>query len=134
MKRIVIRPHEKKNLKWAFIIACCQLSVCPIVCKNFTFIFSSPEPPGFPTNLYTVSQWVNGIENSFKRRGISLSRGILPQLLQRSKTSRGHYSTVYHATSQWVLRSDTNLSFGIIWSNTCLWNSNWCHLLGDFTF
>ena len=33
--------------------------------------------------------------------------GILPRLLQRSKECRCHYSTLYHATSQWVMRSDT---------------------------
>ena len=30
---------------------------------------------------------------------------ILPRLLQRSKECRGHYSTIYHATSQWIIRS-----------------------------
>ena len=39
---------------------------------------------------------------------------ILPRLLQRSKESRGHYSTLYHATSQWIMRSDTHLFF---WHN-----------------
>ena len=34
---------------------------------------------------------------------------ILPRLLQRSKDCRGHYSTTYHATSQWVMRNDTHL-------------------------
>ena len=37
---------------------------------------------------------------------------ILPRLLQRSKKCRGHYSTIYHAMSQWVIRSETHLSFG----------------------
>ena len=32
---------------------------------------------------------------------------ILPRLLQRSKECRGHYSTIYHAASQWIMRSDT---------------------------
>ena len=27
---------------------------------------------------------------------------ILPRLLQRSKECRAHYSTLYHATSQWI--------------------------------
>ena len=31
---------------------------------------------------------------------------ILPLLLQRSKKCHGHYSTTYHATSQWIIRSD----------------------------
>ena len=99
-----------------------ELSLSPVVrrpsvrlsVKISHLYFLRQKPPGFPTNLYTVSQWVNGIENSFKRRATSLSSGILPQLLQRSKTSRGHYSTVYQATSQWVLRSDTNHSFSIM--------------------
>ena len=39
---------------------------------------------------------------------------ILPRLLQRSKECRGHYSTLYHATSQWIMRSDTHLFF---WHN-----------------
>ena len=41
---------------------------------------------------------------------------ILPRLLQRSKKCRGHYSTctLYHATSQWIMRSDTHLFF---WHN-----------------
>ena len=30
---------------------------------------------------------------------------ILP--LQRSKECHGHYSMIYHATSQWIMRSDT---------------------------
>ena len=33
---------------------------------------------------------------------------ILPRLLQRSKECRGHYYTLYHATSQWIMRSDTH--------------------------
>ena len=33
-------------------------------------------------------------------------------LLQKSKKCRGHYSTIYHATSQWVIRSETHLSVG----------------------
>ena len=36
---------------------------------------------------------------------------ILPRLLQRSKESRGNYSTLYHVTSQWIMRSDTQISF-----------------------
>ena len=32
---------------------------------------------------------------------------ILPRLLQRSKKCRGHYSSIHHASSQWVMRSDT---------------------------
>ena len=32
------------------------------------------------------------------------SRDILPRLLQRSKECRGHYSTLYHATLQWIIR------------------------------
>ena len=39
---------------------------------------------------------------------------ILPRLLQRSKECRGHYSTIYHATSHWTMRSDAHLSF---WHN-----------------
>ena len=39
---------------------------------------------------------------------------IQPRLLQRSKEWRGHYSTLYHATSQWIMRSDTHLFF---WQN-----------------
>ena len=42
------------------------------------------------------------------------SSWILPRLLQRSKECRGHYSTLYHATSQWIMRSDTHLFF---WHN-----------------
>ena len=39
---------------------------------------------------------------------------ILPRILQKSKKCSGHYSTIYHATSQWVMRSETCLSF---WHN-----------------
>ena len=39
---------------------------------------------------------------------------ILPRLLQRSKECCGHYSTLYHATSQWIMRSETHLFF---WHN-----------------
>ena len=31
---------------------------------------------------------------------------ILPWLLQRSKKYRGHCSTIYHTTLQWVMGSD----------------------------
>ena len=31
---------------------------------------------------------------------------ILPRLLQRLKEYHGHYSTIYHATSQWIINSD----------------------------
>ena len=36
---------------------------------------------------------------------------ILPQLWQRSKRCSSHYSKMYHAKSQWVKKSDTQLSF-----------------------
>ena len=39
---------------------------------------------------------------------------ILPRLLQRSKECSGHYSTLYHATSQLIKRCDTHLFF---WHN-----------------
>ena len=35
---------------------------------------------------------------------------IRQRLFQRSKKCRDHYSTIYHAKSQWVKRSDTHLS------------------------
>ena len=35
---------------------------------------------------------------------------FLPRLLQRSKEFRGHNSTIYHATSQCIMRSDTYTS------------------------
>ena len=39
---------------------------------------------------------------------------ILPRLLQRSKECHGHYPTIYHAKSKWIMRTDTHLSF---WHN-----------------
>ena len=39
---------------------------------------------------------------------------LLPRLLQRSTECHGHYSTIYHATSQWNIRSYTHLYF---WQN-----------------
>ena len=39
---------------------------------------------------------------------------ILPRLLQRSKECRGQFSTIYHATPQWIMRNYTHLSF---WQN-----------------
>ena len=35
----------------------------------------------------------------------------LPQLWQRSKRCSSHYSKMYHAKSQWVKKSNTQLSF-----------------------
>ena len=49
---------------------------------------------------------------------------ILPRLLQRSKKCRGHYSTLYHATSQWIMR---------MWGNPYIWSSKSCQLHVDFT-
>ena len=37
---------------------------------------------------------------------VSARKLILPRLLQRSKECRGHYSTIHHPTSQWIMRSD----------------------------
>ena len=56
---------------------------------------------------------------------------ILPRLLQRSKECRGLYSTLYHATSQWIMRSD------FFWHNVknpCIWSSKSCQLHVDFTY
>ena len=36
---------------------------------------------------------------------------ILPRLMKKSKECRGQYSTIYNATLQWIMRSDTHLSF-----------------------
>ena len=49
---------------------------------------------------------------------IRVNKWILPRLLQRSKECRGHYSTLYHATSQWIMRSDTHLFFWHIVKNS----------------
>ena len=46
---------------------------------------------------------------------------ILPRLLERSKKCRGHYSTIYHATLQWIMRTEVmhkirvQLKFKIMW-------------------
>ena len=46
---------------------------------------------------------------------------ILPRLLERSKRCRGHYSTIYHATLQWIMRTEVmhkirvKLKFKIMW-------------------
>ena len=64
-------------------------------------------------------------------------KSILPRLLQRSKECRGHYSTLYHATSQWIMRNDTHdviSSFDTMWRNPCIWSSKSCQLHVDFTF
>ena len=42
--------------------------------------------------------------------GTQYSTTVFP----KKKKCRGHYSTIYHDTSQWVMRSDTHLSF---WHN-----------------
>ena len=54
--RTMFLAHLSWKLKWAFLITCRPLSVClsvcPTVCKLFTFSSSSPEPLGqFQPNL-----------------------------------------------------------------------------------
>ena len=48
-------------------------------------------------------------------------------VIKRSKKCRGHYFTIYHATSQWIMRSDTHLELLLqhvkkpwIWSSKSL--------------
>ena len=41
---------------------------------------------------------------------------------------------IYRATSQWIMRSDTHLSFWHMWRNPCIWSSKLCQLHVDFSF
>ena len=66
----------------------------------------------YPTLHYCL-RMLHIMHTTIMKGGIGQS-GILPRLLQRSKECRGHYSTLYHATSQWIIRSYTHLSF---WHN-----------------
>ena len=70
MPDFTVKPflaHLSWKLKWAFLIACCpssvRLSVCPFVCKLYTFSSSSQEPIGqFQPKLGTKHPYVMGIQ------------------------------------------------------------------------
>ena len=58
---------------------------------------------------------------------------FLPWLLERSKKCRGHYSTIYHASSQLIIKCDTHLSFWHLW-NQCIWSSKTMSITCRFRF
>ena len=53
-----------------------RLSVCLSVCKLFTFLSSSPEPPGqFPPNLAPKHPWVKGLQICSNEGSCPVPRG-----------------------------------------------------------
>ena len=73
--------------------------------KIATFLNKNPGQGDLTlTNLVHAFLLINttGLCSGVKKNCKKL---ILPRLLQRSKECRGHYSTIYHATSQWIIRS-----------------------------
>ena len=80
--------HLSWMIKWAFLITCRPSTVCPSVCKLFTFSSSSREPLG--QSLVQFNQtWHNASLGEWKsnlvsRRAPPFSKGIL---LQNSKNT-----------------------------------------------
>ena len=72
-------------------------------------------------NFIKMSMYI-AMKTIVKITRVFIINTILPRLLQRSKDCRGHYSTLYHATSQWIMRSDTHLFFDTMWRNPCIWS------------
>ena len=75
----LLLAHLSWKLKWAFLITCRPsavcLSVCPSVCKLFTFSSSSQEPLGqFQPNLHKASLG-KGDSSLFKWRAPPFSKG-----------------------------------------------------------
>ena len=136
LKSINFLAHLSKILMWAFLIACRE-SVCPAVCKLFTFYLLQNHHVNFNQN--TKYPWVNGIKVCWNEGPYLFPRGddiyiYTDEIKKSSPDQLADFYQTWHLLRLWRFsllkwrampfeRGDNNEKAKIHWRNVKLFFS-----------